>query len=99
MGRSLGSLLANIITAECEKVIAEKLIEDEIIRFYVRYVDDTLLAIKRADISYVLNKLNRFNDNLKFTVDTYENCVPHFLDIEIYPSILGIYHKHTQTEQ
>ena len=32
----------------------------------------------------------------KFTVDTFENCVPHFLEIEIFPNGLGIYHKNTQ---
>ena len=30
------------------------------------------------------------------SVDTFENCVPHSLDIEICP---GIYHKNTQTDQ
>ena len=50
MGGSLGPVLANIIMTECEKVIVDKLIEDGIIKFYVRYVDDTLLVIKRTDI-------------------------------------------------
>ena len=49
--------------------------------------------------SCVLNKFNSFDDNLKFTIDTFENCVPHFLDIEICPNGLGIYHKHTQDGQ
>ena len=97
MGGSLGPVLANIIMTECEKAIVDKLIEDGIIKFYIRYVDDTLLVIKRTDISYVLNKFNSFDDNLKFTIDTFENCVPHFTDIEICPNGLGIYHKHTQT--
>ena len=29
----------------------------------------------------------------------FENSVPHFLDIEICPNGLGIYHKHTLTGQ
>ena len=63
-------------------------------------VDDTLLFIKRADISYVINKFNSFDDNLKFTIDTFKNCVSHFLDIEICSNGLGgIYHQHTQTGQ
>ena len=99
MGGSLGPVLVNIIMIECVKVIVDKLIEDGIIKFYVRYVDDTLLVIKRTDISCVLNKFNSFDDNLKFTIDTFGNCVPHFLDIEICPNGLGIYHKHTQTGQ
>ena len=50
MGGSLGPVLANIIMTECEKAIVDKLIEDGIIKFYIRYVDDTLLVIKRTDI-------------------------------------------------
>ena len=80
MGGSLGPVLANIIMTQCEKVIADKLIKDDIIKFYLRYVCDTLLVMKRADISYVRNKFNSFDDNLKFTIDTFENCAPHFLD-------------------
>ena len=40
-----------------------------------------------------------FNKNLKFTTDSFENCVPQFLDTEICPNGLGIYHKNTQTGQ
>ena len=40
---------------ECEKAIAEKLMKENIIIFYARYVDDTLLVIKKRDINYVLN--------------------------------------------
>ena len=99
MGGSLGPVLANIIMTQCEKVIVDKLIEDGIIKFYIRYVDDTILVIERTDISCVLNKFNSFHDNFKFTIDTFENCVPYFLDIEICPNGFGIYHKHTQTGQ
>ena len=99
MGGSLGPVLANIIMTECEKVIVDKLIEDGIIKFYIRYVDDTLLVIKRTDISCVVNKLNSFDDNLKLTIYALENCIPHFHDIEICPNGLGMYHKHTQTRQ
>ena len=97
MGGSLGPVLANIIMTECEKVIVDKLIEDGIIKFYIRYVDDTLLVIKRTDISCVLNKFSSFDYNLKVTLDSFENCFPSFLNIEICPNGLGIYHKHTQT--
>ena len=79
MDGSLGPMLANIIMTECEKVIVNKLIEDDIIKFYIRYVDDTLLVIKSADIPYVVNRFNSSDDNLKFTIATFENCVPHFL--------------------
>ena len=85
---------------ECEKLIVDNLIEEKvIIMFYARYVDDTLLIIKKKDISYVLNQFNNFDKNLKFTIRTFENSVPHFLDIEICPNGLVIYHKHNQTGQ
>ena len=93
MGGSLVTVLANIIMAECEKVIVNQLIENNIVKFYIRYDDDTLIILQKKDIDIVLNKFSSFNKNLKFTVDTFENCVPHFLDIEIYPNGLGIYHK------
>ena len=99
MGGSLGPVLANIIMTECEKVIVDKLMQERVIMFYTRYVDDTLLIIRKKDINYVLNQFNNFDKNLKFTIDTFENSVLHFLDIEICPNGLGIYHKHTETGQ
>ena len=85
---------------ECEKLIVDNLMEEKVIvMFYARYVDDTLLIIKKKDISYVLNQFNNFDKNLKFTIRTFENSVPHFLDIEICPNGLVIYHKHNQTGQ
>ena len=88
----------NIIMTECEKTIVNQLIENNIVKFYIRYVDDTLLVLREKDIDIVLNRFNNsFNKNLKFTVDTFENCVPHFLDIQICPNGLGIHHKNTQT--
>ena len=42
------------------------------IKFYVRYVDDTLLMIKPTDIERVHHRLNKFDKNVKFTIDTFE---------------------------
>ena len=61
MGRSLGPVLANIIMTECKKVILDKLMKEKIIMFYSRHIDDTLLIIKKKDISYVLNQFNNFD--------------------------------------
>ena len=99
MGGSLGPVSANTIMTECEKAIVNQLIENNIVKFYIRYVDDTLLVLREKDIDIVLNRFNSFNKNLQFTVDTFENCVPHFLDIEICPNVLGMYHKNTQIGQ
>ena len=67
--------------------------------FYGRYVDDTLVVIKAEDLNHVYNALNNFDRNLKFTLDTLNDVVPHFLDIEIHPNGLRIYCKPTNTGQ
>ena len=70
MGSSIGPVLANIILTEFERVIVPELINDGVIKFYKRYVDDALVSIKPSDISTVLAKLNSFDPNLTFTVET-----------------------------
>ena len=50
MGGSLGPVSTNIIMTECEKVIVNQLIENEIIKLYIRYVDDTLLFSERKTL-------------------------------------------------
>ena len=58
MRSSLGPVLANIILTEFEKIVASDLIGSGIIKFYKRYVDDTLVLIKPCDIPTVLTKFN-----------------------------------------
>ena len=100
MGSSLGPLLANIIMTEMEKTIIKKFVDDRILLFYERYVDDTLVVIKREHLKLVHDALNNFDKNLNFTVDTFDDVVPHFLDIEIHhPDGLSIYCKDTNTRQ
>ena len=43
--------------------------------------------------------LDNFDKNFNFTVDTFDNVVPHFLGIEIHPDGLSIYCKDTNTGQ
>ena len=69
MGSCLGPVLANIIMTELETVIVDKLFAADSLKFYIRYVDDTLALIKESDTNIVLNKLNSFHPSLKFTVD------------------------------
>ena len=105
MGSSLDPPLANIIMTEMEKIIIKKFIDNKILLFYGRYVNDTLVAIKQEHSKRVHDALNNFDnylnfnfDNyLNFTVDTFNNVVPHFLDIEIHPDDLSMYCKDTNT--
>ena len=99
MGASLGQVLANIIMSECEKLIVDNSVNEGTIKFYVRYVDDTLLLVKRQDIDKVLKAFNGFDKNLKFTVAKFENETTHFLDLEICPNGLTIFRKNTYAGQ
>ena len=88
---SLRPVLANIIMTECEKVIGDNLVKEGRIKFYVRYVDDTSLLVKRQDIDKALQAFNGLDKNLKFTVDKFENETPHFFDLEICPNGLTVF--------
>ena len=89
METSLELALADIIMMECEKVITDTLVKVGTIKFYVHYVDDTL--VKRQDIDKVLQAFNGFNKNLKFTIDKLKNKTPDFLDLEICPNDLTVF--------
>ncbi|XP_066932169.1 uncharacterized protein [Clytia hemisphaerica] len=99
MGSSMGPLLANIIMTELEKSIVVPLVNEGLIKFYGRYVDDTLLLVKPNDVDRIHQKLNTFDKSIQFTVDRFDNETPHFLDIEISPDGLSVYRKDTNTGQ
>ena len=85
MCSSLGPVLANIIMTELEDVIIKPLVADAPIKFFSRFVDNTLLVMKPENVSQVYEALNKFDNNLRFTVDMFQNEVPHFLAIELSP--------------
>ena len=99
MGASLGPVLANIIMTELERVVVDDLIRTGKIKFYARYVDDTLLLVKPEDIDEIVARFNSFHKNIEFTVDRFDDCVPHFLDLEIHPDGISIFRKETHTAQ
>ena len=70
-----------------------------VIKFYRRYVDDTLVLIKPSDIPEILNKFNTFDKNIQFTIDTFPDNVIHFLDILISSDNTDVYNKSTHTGQ
>ena len=91
MCSSLGSVLANIIMTELEDVIIKPLINDGTIEFFSPFVDNTLLVMKPENVSQVYKALNKFVNNLGFTVDMFQNEVPHFLDLELPPDGIAIF--------
>ena len=64
---------------EMEKTIIKKFIDDRILLFYGRYVDDKLVVIKWEHLKLVHDALNNFDKNLNFTVETFDDVVPIFL--------------------
>ena len=47
-------------------------------KFYIRYVEDTLLLPKEVDIVFIFNKFNSFHKNVKFTIDRFNDNNIHF---------------------
>ena len=62
---SLGLVLSNIIMTELEDVIIKPLIADGTIKFYSRFVNGILLAMRPENVSQVHNALDRFDKNVR----------------------------------
>ena len=57
----MNPVIANVFITELQKFILDELINDNIVKFYIRYVDDTLLLVKPEDTDKILNKFNSFD--------------------------------------
>ena len=86
-------------STELEKYIVKELFDKLLIKFYIRYVDDTLLLVKEKDINLIQKRLNSFDKNIKFTVDSFSDGNTHFLDIQLDRNHTSIYYKPTHTGQ
>ena len=84
---------------EFEQTVVKPLIDRKLITFYCRYVEDRLLLIKPDTIDLILEYFHKFDKNIRFTYDLFENTTPHFLDINISPNGIGIYRKDTFSGQ
>ena len=75
-----------------EDAIIKPLIDSGVLKFYSRFVDDTLLLAKPSDFPFILNKLNSFHPQLQFTIDSFTDDQDiHFLDIKITPNGTSVY--------
>ncbi|XP_062714296.1 uncharacterized protein LOC134291048 [Aedes albopictus] len=81
MGSPLSPVVANITLERIESNALELLKQEDIIPiFFKRYVDDCLMAIRRQDISRIVEVFNSYHPRLQFTVEIEENGRLKFLD-------------------
>ena len=79
MGSALGPLLANIFMISLEDNALPKL--ELYLRSWKRYVDDTFAYVLPDKIDMILNELNSYHPNIKFTykLESYNKLA--FLDV------------------
>ena len=79
MGSPLGPVLANIFMVELERSVIPTLMDN--IKYWTRYVDDTLCYKKKDSVHYVLKMLNGFHRNIQFTYEVETDSKISFLDV------------------
>ena len=52
--------------------------------FYYRYVDDTIICVKKEHVKDVINTFNLYHKNLQFTYELEQSNSLNFLDITIF---------------
>ena len=68
MGSPLGPLMANVIMTELECVVVKDLFNKGYLKFYIQYMDDMLVLMRKSYVPIVVPALNGFHKNLNFTV-------------------------------
>ena len=79
MGSPLGRVLAGVSMVHLERTLMPQL--EKIMKPWKRYVDDTITYIKTDSITCVLDILNGFHKNIKFTYEPESNGKISFLDV------------------
>ena len=81
MGSPLGPVIANVFMVELENTLVPQL--EDSVSLWCRYVDDTFTFIKKGSIEFVLEKLNSFHPNIKFTYEVQKDGTIAFLDVKV----------------
>ena len=89
--------MADVIMTELERVVVKDVFSKGYLKFYIRFMDDTLVLMKKFDVPIVLQALNGFHKNLDFIMNVFENKKIHFLDIFIDRNATDIFCRDTHT--
>ena len=79
MGSPPGPVLAGIFMVHLERTLMPEL--EKFMKPWKRYVDDTITYIKPDVITNVIDILNNFHQNIKFTYEVEHNGKISFLDV------------------
>ena len=85
MGSPISPLFADIVMEDlerdCLQILKEK--HDCIPTFYFRYIDDTIICVKKEHIDSVIKVFNSYDQNLKFTHELEVDNRINFLDLSL----------------
>ncbi len=81
MGSPLGPVLANIFMVELENYLVPRL--GNIVPLWFRYVDDTFSFVEGSKVDEVINTLNSFHPNIRFTSEIEVGGTISFLDVRV----------------
>ena len=100
MGSPLGPVLSGIFMMELENSLISTLNESMIL--WRRFVDNTIILVKNDSITYVLDQLNSFHEQIQFTYEVeHDNKLP-FLDFLLIKNTnkidTTVYRKPTNTD-
>ena len=64
MGSILGPVVSDIFLIELEKTVLSE--STECFKYWKRYVDEMISFVKEGTITYIITKLNSFDNNIQF---------------------------------
>ena len=83
MGSRISLAISNIFLHMLESTIIQKYVDENIILFYCRYVDDCLLLVRKRNKNKILGEMNSFDSGLKFTETEMSENKLIFLDTKV----------------
>ena len=84
MGSPLSSLLADLFLSIMERTVIEKLEKQGIVVKWIRYVDDCICVAKKGSFQNILNKINKWDKNIKFSYEKMLDNKLNFLSSTIF---------------